>query len=158
MELLASEPKKQSQLSRIADLFAYQCRSHNLPPYIREYKFALAVKRQWRFDFCWNLPAGMYGLKRPIRLAVEIEGIVMRQVRIIDPATKVVTVERIMGGRHATITGFKEDCIKYGTASLLGWEVLRFEQSQVKSKFALGLTMRKLHRLGYRAQTIPKIH
>ena len=95
----------------------------------------------------------MYGLLRPIKLAVEIEGIVMRQVRIQDPKTKVITIESVMSGRHATIQGFKEDCVKYSTAALLGWRVLRFEQSQVKKKFAIAMTMRNLHRMGYRHES-----
>jgi hypothetical protein len=144
------EPKKQSQQSKIADLFALQCRSNDLPQFIREHPFAVKVGRKWRFDFCWNLGAGINGVHRPIRLAVEIEGLVVRQLRIQDPHTRIITIETIMSGRHATISGFKEDCIKYSTAALLGWTVLRFEQSQVKKRFAIAMTMRVLHRMGWR--------
>lgn len=140
-----ANPKKKSERSKIADLFASQSRMNRLPEFTREHPFAKNVGRNWRFDFCWNLAPGTYGLKRPIRLAVEIEGIVMRRVEIGEK------LEWIMGGRHATIAGFKEDCIKYSTAALLGWTVLRFEQSQVKKKFAIAMTMRVLHRMGYRA-------
>lgn len=150
MELVGDTSKRQSQQSAIVDLFAYQCRSNKLPAYTREYPFATKVKRQWRFDFCWDMTIGMHDIRRPIKLAVEIEGIVMRQVRIYDPSKQTYSVERIMGGRHATIQGFKEDCVKYSTAALLGWTVLRFEQSQVKKGFAIAMTMRVLHRMGYR--------
>lgn len=147
--------KKLSQVSKAAELFALQCRSNLLPEFTREHPFAVKIGRRWRFDFSWEIPAGAFAVRRPIRLAVEIEGIVMRQVRIQDPRTKAITTERVMGGRHATIGGFKEDCVKYATASLLGWTVLRFEQSQVRSKFAVGMTMRQLHRMGWRAETSP---
>ena len=146
------EPKKQSQQSKIADLFALQCRSNDLPQFTREHPFAVKVGRKWRFDFCWNLVAGINGAYRPIRLAVEIEGLVVRQLRIQDPQIRIITVETIMSGRHATISGFKEDCIKYSTAALLGWTVLRFEQSQVKNRFAIAMTMRVLHRMGWRKE------
>src|SRR5882672_1670530 len=111
------------------DLFAFQCRANKLPPYVRQAQFALSIKRRWSFDFAFHVMPGKLS-PREIKVAVEIEGMVMRKVN----------GEWQMGGRHATITGFKEDCVKYATAALLGWTVLRFEQSQVKKGFAIGMT------------------
>lgn len=145
--------KKKSRKSKIAELFAFQCRSNLLPDFIQEYPFAAKVGRKWRFDFCWQIEAGSRGVRRPIKLAVEIEGLVVRELRIQDPKTKAITMQWVMSGRHATVQGFKEDCVKYSTAALLGWTVLRFEQSQVKKKFAVAMTMRVLHRLGYRSDS-----
>lgn len=135
------EKKKQKQVrSKAEDLFAFQCRAQKLPPYVREARFAQVVKRQWRFDFCFHLLPGAL-TPREIKLAVEIEGIVMRRINGVWQ----------MGGRHASVEGFKEDCVKYSAAVLLGWHVLRFEQSQVKKGFAINMTKRVLHRMGYRA-------
>lgn len=144
--------KKKSQKSKIAELFAFQCRSNQLPDFIQEHRFAAKVGRQWQFDFCWQIDVGTHSVRRPIRLAVEIEGLIVQELRIQNPKTKQITMQWVTSGRHATISGFKEDCVKYSTAALLGWTVLRFEQSQVKSKFAIAMTMRVLHRLGYRGE------
>lgn len=128
---------KKSKASECADLFASQCVAQRLPRFAREFEFASEINRRWKFDFAFALkkPSG-----RMFRLAVEIEGIVMRQVN----------GQWQMGGRHATISGFKEDCIKYCTATLLGWHVVRFEQSQIASGFAWKMVLRILVRNGYR--------
>jgi len=68
----------------------------HLPTPEREYKFA--PPRRWRFDMCW--PAQ--------RVAVELEGGVWS------------------GGRHTRPAGFEADVVKYNTAALKGWIVLRF--------------------------------
>lgn len=39
-------------------------------------------------------------------------------------------------GRHQTYAGFSEDCIKYNSAVLLGWRLLRFTGKQVHSGIA----------------------
>jgi hypothetical protein len=119
------------------ELFAFQCRERMLPAFVRELPFAKQLKRNWKFDFAWGFP-------HKFKLAVEIEGIVMRRS---------ATGEWLMGGRHATIQGYKEDNVKYFTASLLGWNVLRFEQSQVRSKFAIEATVRWLASRGWTAQS-----
>jgi hypothetical protein len=123
-----------------AEMFARHCREHRLPPYVREYEFAKRLHKGWRFDFMWVIRAKDGA--EPYKLAVEIEGLVMRMTR---------SREWVMGGRHGTIGGFKEDCIKYATAAMLGWRLMRFEQSQVKNKFAVGMVMRALARNGWRA-------
>lgn len=113
--------------------FALQCRFHRLPAFEREVFFARQIGRGWRFDFAWRFAM----------IAVEIEGIVMRKVNGIWQ----------MGGAHGSIKGFKEDCIKYNTAALLGWTVLRFEQSMVRSEHALGITKRMLAKRGWKQKS-----
>src|SRR5690606_36413844 len=100
-----------------------------LTPFIREYRFARESGRQWRFDFAWPV----------VQVAVEIEGLVVRKVG----------GQTVLSGRHANIAGFREDCEKYNTAALLGWTVLRFEQSQVKSGRAIDMTLRVLTAAGW---------
>jgi len=138
-EQLEAKKQKIAQGESMEDFFALQCRMRKLPPFARQYRFAQSIKRQWSFDFAWLLPRSAV-TPRTIMLAVEIEGVSMRKTA--DGWQ--------MGGRHATISGFKEDNVKYATAVLLGWYVLRFEQSQVKQGFAIGMTQRCLHRMGWR--------
>lgn len=116
------------------EVFAFQCRAHKLPAFTRQAQFAKqALGRRWQFDFCFD----------EYKLAVEIEGlVVLRDKR---------SGELMVKGRHASITGFKEDCIKYASAIVLGWTVLRFEQSQVKDGTAIDYTMRALHARGWRS-------
>jgi very-short-patch-repair endonuclease len=66
-----------------------------LPAPVAEYQFA--PPRRWRFDFCWPVQ----------RVAVELEGGVWS------------------GGRHTRPAGFEADVIKYNTATVEGWRVLR---------------------------------
>lgn len=73
--------------------------------------------RAWRFDFAW--PA--------VKLAVEFEGVVMRQV--FNEAGKKTWQA---GGGHATITGLRDDCVKYNAAAMAGWTVLRYEMVMVR--------------------------
>lgn len=41
------------------------------------------------------------------------------------------------GGRHTRGAGFDEDCRKYNVLQLLGWRVLRFTGTSIKSGVAL---------------------
>lgn len=140
---MAKALKRQGKSARqeAVDLFAYQWQVRGLPKVVRELKFAKEVGRGWKFDFATQIkkPSG-----RVWRLAIEIEGIVMRQDE---------HGVWQMGGRHATISGYKEDCIKYATAMMLGWNVLRFEQSQVKSRYAIETVTRILSRFGWKAKS-----
>jgi very-short-patch-repair endonuclease len=115
---------KLSRSKAIAQKFADQCAQRELPDHERELRFAQGIGRQWRFDFAFPLH----------RLAVEIEGLVVMRVN----------GELLVKGRHASISGFKEDCEKYAWAVILGWRVLRFEQSQVRDKTAIDMTARAL--------------
>ena len=140
-------PVKLSKSKQIAEKFADQCAERALPDHEREFYFAKEIGRRWRFDFAWPLH----------RLAVEIEGLVVFRgwlAKLAGPApivrdgyvTNVVSVQSqmIVMGAHATITGFREDCEKYAWARALGWSVIRFEQSQVRDKFAIDMTARCL--------------
>lgn len=112
------------------DEFEFQLRAHKLPEAARNWMFAkAAMGRQWRFDFAFI----------PYLVAVEVEGLVVRRIG----------GELVVQGRHATVTGFREDCVKYASAALLGWTVLRFEQSQVKDGYALEMTQRVLMARGW---------
>ncbi len=128
--------KKSHQASR-EDEFAFALRAHQLPPAERQYRFALAMGRQWRFDFAWPR----------YHLAVEIEGLVVTQMW--ERAEGALRVKTVVTGRHATISGFREDIQKYNAAAELGWSVLRFEQTMVKSGEAVQVTRRLLERKGW---------
>lgn len=97
------------------DALALHIHAAGLPPPMRQHRFHST--RQWRFDFAW-----------PDRLiACEVEGLVVRRVN-----GRLQT-----SGRHATITGLREDCRKYNAAAALGWRVIRVTQDMVRSGEAL---------------------
>jgi hypothetical protein len=89
-----------------------QIRYAALPAPTREYVFYAG--RRWAFDLAYP----------PRRLAIEVEG---------------GTFARKPGAasRHTSMAGFREDCLKYGVAALLGWTVLRFTTDMVLSGEAL---------------------
>lgn len=127
------DPKKDPE-----EIFAFSLEQQQAPKYAREWRFAKAIGRQWRFDFAF--------LEH--MLAVEIEGLVVRSLPP-DIAERLGTKVIAMGG-HATVAGFREDCEKYAHAIVLGWQVLRFEQGQVRSGFAIDMTIRALMRKGWK--------
>jgi very-short-patch-repair endonuclease len=98
-------PTGDSRHSKLEEHLAMTLRAVGLPDPVRQHRFAAALKRQWRFDFCW--PAAM--------LAVEIEGGIYQ------------------GGWHTNATGLKRDIEKGNAAVMLGWRVLRFHGDQVRS-------------------------
>lgn len=121
------------------ETYLLQCRAHRLPMPTRELHFATkTLGRDWRFDFCWQR----------YQLAAEFEGLVVR--RLIDPKTgmRVLTLY----GRHATVDGFREDCVKYNSAALLGWTVLRFERDQISNGDAIDMTRRVLMARGWQPE------
>jgi len=67
-------------------------------------EFQVAPKRKWRFD---------YYLAPTTNIAIEIEGSVYTN------------------GRHTRGKGFEADCIKYNTAAMMGYRVLRFSTGQI---------------------------
>jgi very-short-patch-repair endonuclease len=73
----------------------------------REHRFH--PTRKWRFDFAWP----------SVMVAVEIEG------------------GTWAGGRHNTGAGMAKDCDKYNAATQMGWKVLRFTSSHLKSPDAV---------------------
>ncbi len=113
------------------DTFAFQAKAFKLPEFKRQYKFAAAMGRGWMFDFC----------NEAWKIAIEVEGLVVRRVY----------GELIVGGRHVTPTGFRNDRIKYAWAAILGWTVLSFEQSQVENGTAVDLTMELLKTRGWKS-------
>lgn len=122
------EQKRENSQSK-EDLFDHQLRSYKLPPFERQLMFAKEIGRRWMFDFA----------NQQYRIAIEVEGLVVMRVN----------GELIVKGRHASITGFREDAVKYASAAILGWSVLRFEQSQVKDGTAIELTQRLLAAKGW---------
>jgi very-short-patch-repair endonuclease len=69
----------------------------------REYRFNSA--RKWRFDFCIV----------DYKIAIEVEG------------------GSWVGGRHNRPIGFSKDCLKYNSATILGWRVLRYTSDIIKN-------------------------
>lgn len=116
--------EKISKSKQIAALFETQIEQRGLPEYEREFVFANSIGRRWRFDFAWPQH----------RLALEIEGLVVMRIG----------GELVCKGRHASISGFKDDCEKYAWAVVFGWRVMRFEQSQVKDKTAIDMLVRAI--------------
>jgi len=134
-ELKPDAAPKESVHSKLAKKFEEQCVKAKLPAFTKELPFARQLKRNWKFDFAFGWP-------NEWRVAVEIEGLAMRK----DPKTGLWQ----MGGRHGNIAGFEEDCVKYNTAAFLGWTVLRYTGSQVKSGYACAWTARVLYAKGWR--------
>lgn len=97
-------------MSQLEEDFLGTIRVLKLPEPIREYKFEEHLgpkgrKASYRFDFAWP----------DIKLAAEVEG------------------GQWTRGRHTRGAGFESDARKYNKATLLGWRVLRFPASMVKS-------------------------
>ena len=76
--------------------------------------------RRWLADF----------LFRDAMLIVEVEGGTYTHGRMGRNG-------RAMKSRHLTPTGFRDDCIKYAEATLLGYRVFRFDTQQVDDGTAL---------------------
>ena len=74
-----------------------------------EQEYMFHPTRRWRFDFAFQT----------VKIAAEIEG------------------GTWSGGRHTRGGGFREDCIKYNEAVLLGWKVYRFTGDMVTDGLAL---------------------
>lgn len=89
------------------DMLLNQLKAFKYPQPEEEHRFHPV--RRWRFDFAWP----------DQKVAVEIEGGVWT------------------GGRHTRGKGFEGDCVKYNTAQLMGWTVLRFTTGQVKDGYAI---------------------
>lgn len=143
--------KKGEDKLRPVDVLAFQFEQARFPRFVRELMFAKAIGRRWRFDFAFL----------DWKVAVEVEGLVVMRKWIADlngppivrgdhvVNVKSVSHELVVLGRHASITGFKDDAEKYAHAAVYHWYVLRFEQSQVKSGFACEMTERVLNSRGW---------
>lgn len=82
--------------------------------------------RRWLADAAW--------VER--RLLLEVEGGV-------TPFRDKRTGE-LRQGRHVTITGYEDDCIKYSEAAICGWRVIRVTRRMVDDGRALALIERAL--------------
>ena len=108
-------PMKSSDYRRKSELeilLALQIHDHRLPHPHHEYRFN--PPRRWRFDFAWP----------DIKLAAEIEG---------------GTWSTKKKSRHTTGPGYYLDCVKYNTATLDGWRVLRFDSKMINDLTAIRL-------------------
>jgi len=96
-------------MSALEEQLCLQMRAAKLPAPEREFSFCAGIG--WRFDLAL-LTA---------KLAFEVEG-----------GTWISG-----GGRHQRGQGFENDCRKYNTAQLLGWQIYRFTRTQIESGEAL---------------------
>ena len=94
-------------MSKLEDAFAAQVAAAGLPAPTRELVFA--PPRKWRMDFAWP----------DRKVAVEVDG------------------GTWIGGRHSTGAGLDKDYEKHNAAALLGWTVLRFSTSMLRSGDAI---------------------
>lgn len=149
-ELLMKEKRrmaaKSKKKSRKEDDFDFELRRHRISGYSRNLMFAKeALGRLWKFDFAF--PRFM--------VAIEIEGLDVRRVAIatLDEDTgRVIKIEYelIVRGRHASVEGFNEDCVKYANAAYLGWTVIRFTPKQIADGVAIEYTQRVLAAKGWK--------
>jgi very-short-patch-repair endonuclease len=99
--------QRRAERTKLEDALWWQMVADSLPLPVREYGFH--AKRKWRFDFAW-----------PERLlAVEVDG------------------GEWVQGRHWRPKGVSDDREKSLAADRLGWAVLHFTGTQVKSGSAL---------------------
>lgn len=88
--------------SKLEDLLLIKIIQAGLPIPVREYRFA--PPRKWRADFAYP----------DHRLLIEVEGGIYTR------------------GRHNRPLGYRDDCIKYNEATLLGWSILRFTDDMIR--------------------------
>jgi very-short-patch-repair endonuclease len=83
--------------------FETRAKQCGLPPFVTQ--FCFAPPRRWRFDVAY--PAH--------KLAIELEG------------------GTWINGFHNSGAGYEKDAIKYNTAAVMGWTVLRFTTSMLRT-------------------------
>lgn len=106
-------------MSDLEDMLLQQLVDAGIPEPVREYRFAKSIGRQWRFDAAY-----------PDKLvAIEVEGGIW------------------VHGRHNRGAGYEEDLLKYATATVMGWRVLRFGSKLIKSGDAVEMIGSLLARL-----------
>lgn len=103
------KPRMPKAPSKLEALLAQHIRADRLPEPVREHRFH--PRRRWRFDFAWP----------ELMLAVEVDG------------------GQYLGGRghHYSPEGIAKDREKTIAADRLGWTVLHFPGSQVRSGQAI---------------------
>lgn len=99
--------------SELEETLLLLIRAEDLPEPEREYRFHDV--RRWRFDFAYP----------EHKIGIECEGGTWAK------------------GRHSRGSGFRKDCEKYNTASMMGWTVLRFTSGMISSGEAID-TIRKV--------------
>ncbi len=112
---------------RAYDPVVLWCRASRLPE--PELEFIFHPTRKWRFDYSWRPADGewrrFWQIGTELKLALEIEG-------------GVFETNQSSRGRHSRGAGFREDCLKYAEAALLGWTVLRATPEQITDGTAFG--------------------
>ena len=93
--------------SNLVEKLLLDIRCVRLPTPILEHRFH--PKRRWRFDLAWI----------DKKLAVEVDG------------------GTWTNGRHVRGKGYQNDCIKYGAAMELGWNIYRCTGDMVKKGIAI---------------------
>jgi len=96
-------------MSDLEKQIAFQIKAAKLPKPEEEFKFH--PERKWRFDFAYP----------DKKIAIECEGGTWAK----------------KAGRHNRGVGFRNDCVKYNHASMLGWIVLRFTSDMIANGTAL---------------------
>lgn len=97
-------PKQRSPLELEAERLIAAA---GLPEPVREYAFAEAIGRRWRFDFAWP----------DRRVALEIDGM-------------------LWGGGHTSGDGRRDDMVKDAYAAICGWKVLRVDRDLLRQGYA----------------------
>lgn len=111
--------KRPSKRTRLEDMLWRRIRDADLPMPELEYRFALAIGRQFRAD-------GFY----PPDVLLEVEGGIWAP----------------NAGRHNRGSGFQDDAEKYNLAAILGFRVLRFTERMIKDGTAVDHIRRALER------------
>lgn len=93
--------------SELEETLLLLIRAEGLPEPEREYRFH--PTRKWRFDFAYPEQ----------KIGIECEGGTWAK------------------SRHTTGSGYRGDCTKYNTASVMGWRVLRFTRDMIESGEAI---------------------
>ena len=93
--------------STLETLLTVHIQEAGLPTPVTEYRFHDI--RRWRFDFAWP----------DQKVAAEVEGGTYRK------------------SRHTSGPGFHNDCEKYNTATIMGWQVMRFDGPMIHSMDAI---------------------
>lgn len=115
LEQKAKKAKQKALAAIKQDALIESLRQFGFHP-VREYKFAKSIKRQWKFDLAWP----------EHYVAFEFEGGAFSK------------------GGHVTGIGFERNCLKYSTAAVMGWAVIRCTYNQVSDGTALDLLIKAL--------------
>lgn len=107
-----SEPTQPTKRKQPSQAILFQCKALDLPQPVAEFRFH--TTRKWQFDWAW--PA--------LKIALEQEGVVYQHAE---------GQKHMLGGRHVSVKGFKDDLEKYGTAFSMGWRVLRCLPEQIEN-------------------------